>query len=326
MTTETPQSPAQLFEGLYAENFASVRNFLFSRCGDWQLSEDLAQDVFTTLWQQLSEGKALPEDHKPFSVLARRAQNALYRHRRLSSTSRELLASPRYDTREAGRQVETPIPAAAAESVPPVVEDVAIERFQVGAALAMLKPVQRRAVALRYMEDLPDHEVARQTGYSARTVKLHTSTALNTLRAAFGIPVALPAGVVADRREQARAAYRASVASGEPMTLTMVAKQFGRSLSWARLVIRESGDYQPREADRDRVVNALRDELSDGKYAPGERMPTCEVLAGRFGVCSGTASWALRQLTAEGWLERRESACKRETGFYATTHMAEVAA
>lgn len=322
MTAETTQSPVQLFEGVYAENFASVRNFLFSRCGDWQLSEDLTQDVFTALWQQLLDGKALPEEHKPFSVLVRRAQNALHHHRRLSSTHRELLSSPRYDAREPGRQVETQLPAAAGECVPPVVEDVAIERFQVGAALAMLKPVQRRAVALRYMEDLPDHEVARQTGYSPRTVKLHTHEALSTLRAAFGIPLALPANVVADRREQARAAYRASLAAGEPMTLTMLAKQYGRSLSWARLTIHAAGDYQPRQADRDRVTDALRDELSDGKYTPGERMPTCDMLAGRFGVCSGTASWALRQLTAEGWLQRRESPCKRETGFYAAAHLA----
>lgn len=306
-----------VFERLYSEYFTKIRNFLHSRCQDWHLAEDLTQEVFAKLWEQLADGYELDPDVSEFSILARRAQNALYQHRRLSSTRRELLARTRYDSREQGRKVEVELPASAGVSAPAAVEDVAIGRFQIGAALAMLTPVQRRAVALRYLEDLPPHEVAAQTGSAERTVKQYTHDALGTLRTAFGVPLAAPIDVVAERRELARETYRASVAAGAPMTLTMLARQFGRSATWARLVIHESGDYQPRQADRDRVLDALRQELADGKYTAGERMPTCEMLAGRFGVCSGTASWALRQLATEGLAERRESIRKNDIGFYA---------
>lgn len=306
-----------LFERLYTKYFTKIRNFLYSRCHDWHLAEDLTQEVFAKLWEQLADGYELDPNASEFSILARRAQNALHHHRRLSSTQRELLARTGYDSREQSRKVEVELPASAGASAPAVVEDVAIERFQIGAALAILTPVQRRAVALRYLEDLPPHEVAAQTGSAERTVKQYTHDALGTLRTAFGVPLAAPADVVAERRELARETYRASVAAGAPMTLTMLARQFGRSVSWARLVIHEFGDYQPRQADRDRVLDALRQELADGKYAAGERMPTCDVLAGRFGVCSGTASWALRQLVTEGLAERRESVRKNEIGFYA---------
>ncbi|MEP4091006.1 sigma-70 family RNA polymerase sigma factor [Reichenbachiella sp.] len=38
------------FDSIFNENFEAARNFLYYKCGDLQLAEDLAQDAFIKLW------------------------------------------------------------------------------------------------------------------------------------------------------------------------------------------------------------------------------------------------------------------------------------
>jgi DNA-binding GntR family transcriptional regulator len=99
------------------------------------------------------------------------------------------------------------------------------------------------------------------------------------------------------------------------MALTVLAARFGRSHSWAKQVVHEHGDYQPRQSDRARALDALRQQLADGTYAPGERLASSDVLAGRFGVHRGTVDWALSQLAARGLIER--SGGSRANGYRA---------
>lgn len=45
------------FKELFAEYYAPINNFLFYKCGDSALSEDLTQDVFMKLWDKRDEVK-----------------------------------------------------------------------------------------------------------------------------------------------------------------------------------------------------------------------------------------------------------------------------
>ncbi|MEV0195583.1 SigE family RNA polymerase sigma factor [Nonomuraea sp. NPDC050691] len=55
-------------------------------------------------------------------------------------------------------------------------------RMVLRAALARLTPRQRTMIVLRYFEDLPDHQVARELGCSVGTVRSTTHRSLARLR------------------------------------------------------------------------------------------------------------------------------------------------
>ena len=56
------------------------------------------------------------------------------------------------------------------------------------------------------------------------------------------------------------------------------------------------------------IANALRSELADGRYAPGEKLPTEAQLSGRFGVNRHTVRRALSELSREGLVWSRRGA------------------
>jgi RNA polymerase sigma factor (sigma-70 family) len=60
--------------------------------------------------------------------------------------------------------------------------DAADERLDLAAAVARLPRRQREVVALRYVADLPEEEVARLLGCSTGTVKQHAFRGLHALR------------------------------------------------------------------------------------------------------------------------------------------------
>ncbi len=56
------------------------------------------------------------------------------------------------------------------------------------------------------------------------------------------------------------------------------------------------------------IAETLRAELADGRYAPGEKLPTEAQLAGRFGVNRHTVRRALSELGTEGLVWSRRGA------------------
>jgi RNA polymerase sigma-70 factor (sigma-E family) len=61
-----------------------------------------------------------------------------------------------------------------------------VQRDAVAAALRRLPPRTRVVVVLRYLDDLPEAQVAAQLGWPVGTVKSHASRGLARLRAALG--------------------------------------------------------------------------------------------------------------------------------------------
>ncbi|MEU8920339.1 GntR family transcriptional regulator [Kitasatospora sp. NPDC048545] len=52
-----------------------------------------------------------------------------------------------------------------------------------------------------------------------------------------------------------------------------------------------------------RVADALRQAIETGEYSPGDKLPTGEKLAEKYGVHRGTAMKSVRALAAEGYVE-----------------------
>jgi len=57
-----------------------------------------------------------------------------------------------------------------------------------------------------------------------------------------------------------------------------------------------------------RVVEHLREEITEGRLAPGQRLPPEPVLADRLGVSRGTLREAMRTLAEEGYVRRAPGA------------------
>ena len=72
------------------------------------------------------------------------------------------------------------------------VVDTTDERLDLAAAVARLPRRQREVVALRYVADLPEEDVARLLGCSTGTVKQHASRGLHALRASGHLAMETP--------------------------------------------------------------------------------------------------------------------------------------
>lgn len=130
--------------------------------GDRHAAEDLLQDVLEQMyvrWRRIGDA---PEAY------ARRAlvNRSVNRWRRF--TRRPEAPLGRHD-----------------RPAPDHSEDVVV-RDAVVAALRDLPPRQRAAVVLRYLDDLPVHEVAAALGCSDGTVKSNAARGLDRLRAVLG--------------------------------------------------------------------------------------------------------------------------------------------
>ncbi|WP_368051239.1 winged helix-turn-helix domain-containing protein [Micromonospora sp. C28SCA-DRY-2] len=68
------------------------------------------------------------------------------------------------------------------------------------------------------------------------------------------------------------------------------------------------GAYQelppmPRVSDRQRIAQDIRDKISSGEYAPGDKLPSLREMIAQYGVSAEPVRSALLILQAEGLIE-----------------------
>ncbi len=131
--------------------------------GDRHAAEDLVQEVLEQMYLRWRRIEGSPEAY---------ARRALVNR----STNR---------WRWRARRPETPLESGHERPEPDHGDNVVI-RSAVLDALRGLPPKQRAAVVLRYLDDLPVHEVAAALGCSEGTVKSNASRGLDRLRQILG--------------------------------------------------------------------------------------------------------------------------------------------
>jgi len=139
--------------------------------GDRHAAEDLLQEVLEQMYVRWRRIHGAPEAY---------ARRALVNR-----------ATNRWRSR--ARRPETPLDAHHEQPGPDHGDDVAVRSAVLG-ALRELPAKQRAAVVLRYLDDLPVHEVAAALGCSEGTVKSNASRGLDRLRQVLG-PSLIPEGV-----------------------------------------------------------------------------------------------------------------------------------
>lgn len=293
--TVSAASPEEVFEQVFQAQRTFVERLFYYHYEDWQLSEDLAVEVFERLWLSLSSGSmVLTNPEHPRALLRKMADYVrwAYNKREMQKKDKPLrkgetaLDSLRPALREAAAQLA-------------VADEVAGES-NLGAMLAMLPEKQRRAVALRYVADMDQAEVAEATGWPERTVKFHAINGLNALRAAAGLPTGgTRSADGARRREEIRRVYQESIEAGSPLTTVAMARTFSCSPSLIRKYIAGIDAGPAPTPIRERVRQHLAAGLADGTFPAGSLMPSSQDLAKQFDTLSGNVCPVFHELEAE---------------------------
>jgi RNA polymerase sigma-70 factor (ECF subfamily) len=159
--------PGQAFGRLVAEHQQAVRGFLRRLCGDHADADDLAQETFLTAWSSLGRVRQGESVRAWLCGVAwrkwmTRARAEARRGVRETAAERDGLA---------GIDAASPQPEA---------------RLDAAAALAILPPEQRAAVALCLAADFSHAEAAAALGLPLGTVKSHVSRGRDKLLAYLG--------------------------------------------------------------------------------------------------------------------------------------------
>jgi RNA polymerase sigma-70 factor (sigma-E family) len=153
------------FPEFFTSQYEPLCRLGFWLTGDWGQAEELAQE-------------ALVRAYWRWPIVHRLDRPADYARKVLVNRYRSLLRRARAEVRHA-RSVRPPA----------AVQPADLDGWLVlWAAVQRLPPRQRAVVVLRYLEDLPEAEVARVLGVSVGTVKSASSRARARLRDALGPP------------------------------------------------------------------------------------------------------------------------------------------
>ncbi len=161
---------------LYDETLPHIYGYILVRVGgDVVTAEDLTQEVFLALAQQLRDGQEPPA---PLPWLYRVARNRVIDHyrRQERTTARFAVWS------DEAEHVAEPIG----------VIDLVPDREWVRAALAELPPFQRLAVILRYVDGLTVAEIAEALGRSEHAVESLLARGRTALRSLLRDPEETP--------------------------------------------------------------------------------------------------------------------------------------
>lgn len=146
-------------EGLVRRYYASILRYCRNCCGSREKAEDLAQETFLRLFRALPKYEGRNRFRAFLYTIADRL--CIDESRKLRLYPLEDL-EPLTDEHDGIRQAE--------------------DRAEVNALLEALSPEQRRAVLLRYGEQLTFREIGAATGCSPRTAQSRVRWALKIMR------------------------------------------------------------------------------------------------------------------------------------------------
>lgn len=154
---------AEMFRSLFTQYYKPVRNYLYFKCGDMQLAEDLAQEAFVTLWDRRDE--------------IRREQVKSY----LYTIATRLLINHAKHRQVILRFQQLPVQALSNQSPQYLMEEEEF-RQRLEETLSALPEKQRSVFLMNRIEKLTYQEIAERLGLSVKTVEKRMHKALEVLR------------------------------------------------------------------------------------------------------------------------------------------------
>jgi len=153
----------QEFERVFDDYYESVRNFLYYKCSDPNLSEDIAQDAFVKLW----ETRNRIDKRSLKAYLYTIAGNLLINHFKRNQLKYKFLSLQKEQADQ-----EAPDYLMEMEEFDQKLQD----------ALAKVPDGAREVFLMNRIEDLKYHEIAERLGIGIKAVEKRMSRALAVLR------------------------------------------------------------------------------------------------------------------------------------------------
>ena len=165
VTTAPAAAAPAAFADLIATYQLPLVRLAYALCGNWASAEDCVADSFAATWPHFLRGQVTDPDRYLHRAVVNRV--ASYHRSRARERTRLARIGPSDDTQ--------PGPAETSADVD-----------WVRRSMLSLPPDHREVVALRYLQDRPEAEVADILGIPVGTVKSRLSRAMKQLRQAAG--------------------------------------------------------------------------------------------------------------------------------------------
>jgi RNA polymerase sigma factor (sigma-70 family) len=158
------------FDELFRREYPRLRRLAHSIVGDGEVAREVAQEAMTRLY---ADWRRLSKLERP-GAWARRV------------AIREAVRVRERATVPAGTAARLSVEWVSGSGDAGAAQAAAAVALDVRRALSTLSPMQRAAVALYYLEDLPVEEIADDLDCDASTVRVHLSRGRRNLAAALG--------------------------------------------------------------------------------------------------------------------------------------------
>ncbi len=150
------------FKAFYFAEAGKLKRLALLMTGEPDRAEDLAHDALLRTYKAWNRIR----DDDPGPYVRTALLNGCRNHLRRRATERRNTPQPGIDTPDASPSV--------------------VEAVRVAAALAILSPVRRAVVLLRFYEDLPEAQIAQILDRPLNTIKSDLRRALEQLRPVLG--------------------------------------------------------------------------------------------------------------------------------------------
>jgi RNA polymerase sigma-70 factor (ECF subfamily) len=161
---------AQEYHAVFREWFRPLRNYLYYRCGDAAMAEDLAQDAFVKLW----ENRARIEKRTVKAYLYTIGHNLMVNQIKRNQLKFRLRSSPPPD-----RDFDTPEKLAETQEYHHFLEQV----------ISSLPEGGREVFLMSRLEDLTYQEIADRLGLSVKAIEKRMTRVLKILREKLGTEI-----------------------------------------------------------------------------------------------------------------------------------------
>ena len=155
------------FQRAFSDWYVPVRNFIYYRCGDMELAEDLAQDAFIKLWENRDRVERATLKAYVYKIAQNQTINYQKRQQLLYRVQKQMTQDRDFDTPE--KMIEMSEYEARLQEV-----------------IASLPEGGREVFLMNRLEDLTYQEIADRLGLSVKAIEKRMSKVLQIFREKLG--------------------------------------------------------------------------------------------------------------------------------------------